>query len=207
MQKLNNSTGMANKTNNNMMLRGPSWANSDGGSNKNIITTCEDDDELLDLLVGVKDICKTSDNSSLNGASTATAGNSTMSMFQDSFSSFGSAFRGAVDNAIGSLKENVESEIVIGQTEEETRRDYAVKKEKDASIAQIMGDDQFRRFKKEMKDSGAVTSGAINQAMSRNIGKRASLDMQPRYKSTSNMDTKSQNRATSLDLRKHQPHC
>lgn len=197
MQKLTTSTGTTNKTNsNNMMLRGPSWANEDGGSNKNLITTREDDDDL-----DLKDICK---NNKSDHSSTSTAGN-TMSMFQDSFSSFGSAFRGAVDNAIGSLKENVESEIAIEQTEEETRRDYAVKKEKDASIAQIMGDDEFRRFKKEMTASGAVTTGAINQAMSRHIGKRASLDMQPRYnKSALHLDMKAQTRATSLDLRTHQ---
>eukprot|EP00545_Synedropsis_sp_CCMP1620_P012495 CAMPEP_0119018798 /NCGR_PEP_ID=MMETSP1176-20130426/20258_1 /TAXON_ID=265551 /ORGANISM="Synedropsis recta cf, Strain CCMP1620" /LENGTH=175 /DNA_ID=CAMNT_0006972877 /DNA_START=85 /DNA_END=612 /DNA_ORIENTATION=+ len=175
---------MTNK-NNSMLLRGPSWATEGSGSNKQLITTHEDDEmDMTDL--------------KKNGSESAA---STVSMFQDSVSSFGSAFRGAFDSAIGSLKENVESEIHHEQTAEETMRDHAVKVEKDATIAHahvMMGDEEFRRFKKQMHESGAVTTGAVKHNITKHIHKRASLDMNPPQRSVSKLDTV---RTASMDLR------
>ena len=149
-----------------MILRGPSWG--DDGCN-NLFTIV--DEEELDL----KNIIKKNNN------------NSGGSIFNSSFSSFGSSLRGMVDNAIESLKDNVESELVAQPTQEESLRDNAVKSERDASIAQIsmMGDEEFREFKKEMNATGMVTSNAINQRISKNIGKRASMDLQHQQRSAS----------------------
>jgi hypothetical protein len=96
------------------------------------------------------------------------------SMFNASFSSF----RSMVDNAMVNLRDNVESEIVLPPTVDEIFRDNAVKTEKDARIRNIMiGDEEFRQFKKSMHDNGVVTTNAINQSISRSIGKRVSMDV------------------------------
>jgi hypothetical protein len=99
--------------------------------------------------------------------------------------------RGWVDTAICSIKDNVESEIVAQPTMEASIRDNAIKTEKDASIRNIsmMGDVEFRQFKKQMHAKGMVTSNAINQAISSKIGKRASMDMQVQHARSNSMNT------------------
>jgi hypothetical protein len=112
-----------------------------------------------------------------------------------SISSFGSSMLGWVDHAICSIKDNVESEIVAQSTMEESIRDNAIKIEKDASIRNIsmMGDVEFRQFKKQMHDKGMVTTNAINQAISSKIGKRASMDMQVQHARSHSMNTANHN--------------
>lgn len=89
-----------------------------------------------------------------------------------------SSFRSMVDHAMVNLKDNVESEIVVPPTADEIIRDNAVKTEKDARIRNIMiGDEEFRQFKKTMHDNGVTTTNAINQSISRSIGKRVSMDV------------------------------
>lgn len=96
------------------------------------------------------------------------------SMFNASFSTF----RTMVDQAMVNLKDNVDSEITVPQTQHEVIRGNAVKTEKDARIRDIMiGDEEFRQFKKTMHADGVVTTNAINQSISRSIGKRVSMDM------------------------------
>ena len=99
---------MTNK--NNMILRGPSWG--DDGCN-NLFTTVDEEEPNL------KDTSKEKKNNDSGG-----------SIFNSSFSSFGSSLRGMVDNAIESLKDNVESELVAQPTQEESLRDNAVKLER-----------------------------------------------------------------------------
>ena len=170
MQNSVSYSGMTNK--NNMILRGPSWR---AGGRNNLFTT--GDEEELNL----KDTIKENNNS---------AG----SIINSSFSSLGSSLRVMVDNAIESLKDNVESELVAQPTQEESLRDNAVKSERYASVKQIsmMGDEEFRQLKKEMHATGMVTSNAINQRISKSIGRRAYADLQHQHQH--------RNPAASMDL-------
>ena len=145
-----------------MILRGPSWG---AGGLNNLFTTV--DEEELNLKDTIKE-----NNDSVG------------SIINSSFSSLGSSLRNMVDNAIESLKDNVESELVAQPTQEESLRDNAVKLERNARFLQIsmMGDEEFRQLKKEMHATGMVTSNAINQRISKSIGKRASMDLQNQYR-------------------------
>ena len=158
-----------------MILRGPSWG---AGGRNNLFTTV--DEEELNL----KDIIKKNNNS---------AG----SIINSSFSSLGSSLRVMVDNAIESLKDNVESELVAQPTQEESLRDNAVKLERNARFLQIsmMGDEEFRQLKKEMHATGMVTSNAINQRISKSIGRRACMNLQHQ--------SQRRHRAASMDLPLH----
>ena len=163
MQNAVSYSGMTNK--NNMILRGPSWR---AGEGNNLFTTVGE--EELDL----KDTIKENNNS---------AG----SIIHSRFSSLGSSLRNMVDNAIESLKDNVESELVAQPTQEESLRDNAVKLERNARFLQIsmMGDEEFRQLKKEMHATGMVTSNAINQRISKSIGRRAGMDLQHQHRDRS----------------------
>jgi hypothetical protein len=144
-----------------MILRGPSWG---AGGLNNLFTTV--DEEELNLKDTIKE-----NNDSVG------------SIINSSFSSLGSSLRVMVDNAIDSLKNNVDSELVAQPNQEESLRDNAVKVERNARFAQIsmMGDEEFRQFKKEMQATGMVTSNAIIQLISKSIGRRASMDLQHRH--------------------------
>jgi hypothetical protein len=102
---------------------------------------------------------------------------STGSKFHASCASFGSSVRGFFGNAVGALMENMESEIVESPTAEEVLRDNAVRAEKLQSVRYLMGNEEFKEFKKQMNENGLVTTNAIRQQISQSIGKRASMDL------------------------------
>ncbi len=100
------------------------------------------------------------------------------SSFGSMFNASLSSFRTMVDLAMVNLKDNVESEITVPQTEHEVIHGNAVKTEKDARIRNIViGNEEFRQFKKTMHADGVVTTNAINQSIARSSGKRVSMDM------------------------------
>lgn len=150
-----------------MRPRSTSWGQDD--KETNLMVALDEKEIDLDEMLGGKNPA-TSNHSSMP---------SLQEKFHGSFSSLGSYLRETADHAFDSIKENMEGEIETAPSEGEVRRDNAIKHEKDANVASLakMSDDEFRRFKEQMKKSKMVTSYAINQQISNNVAKRASMDM------------------------------
>jgi hypothetical protein len=102
---------------------------------------------------------------------------STGSKYQQSFTSIRTTFFGFIDTAFSAIRENIESEIEVIPSIEEVIRTNVVRTEKLDSVRSLMDSETFRDFKKEMQQEGMITTNAIGQQISQNIGKRASMDL------------------------------
>jgi hypothetical protein len=97
--------------------------------------------------------------------------------YHTKFATIGTSFLGFVDNAFGAIRNNIESEIIEIPSTEEVLRGNVVRTEKIESVRNLMDSDAFRDFKKEMQLEGMITTSAIGQQISQNIGKRASMNL------------------------------